>query len=253
MEQVEKEFKPSIALGGTPAMDKLRPAGHAPIDLAVRWVMKKPDGLYLQSKYGILRLSPIRSDIVRVTFARGSAFRDDVHPKIAVKQTERFWYYKESFQRVELLTEDMILSVAKKNGSISYMTRERRSLLTEREKECRQLEAGAGGKLRVWFYPSWSKQEQLYSPDAAGGTLELSGLARYIATGAADEMLPFVCSRKGYGILLATSGPAICCHMPAYGFYLYTEQVEQLDYYFIVGESESSIMRGRDYLCGVKQ
>ncbi len=242
----------TIVLGGTPEANKLQPAGHAAIDLAVRWVMKKPDGLYMQSRYGILRLSPICSDIIRVTFSRGGALRENVHPKIAVRQTERFWYYKESFQVVELLTEDLILSVNKKNGAVSYMTRVRKILMSEREKDCRVLEAGAGGTQRAWLFPDWAKQERLYSPELVKRKQELSGMARYLSTGAPEEKLPFLCSGKGYGILLATDGPTICCHMPAYGFYLYTEKVEQLDFYFIGGESEESILKGRDYLCGVK-
>ncbi|MDE7045233.1 MAG: ATP-binding domain-containing protein, partial [Acetatifactor sp.] len=54
-----------------PPTGKLRPVGHNRIDLAVRWITKQPDGLYLQSRYGILRLSPIGSGIIRVTFAKG--------------------------------------------------------------------------------------------------------------------------------------------------------------------------------------
>ena len=53
------------AFGDIPPTEKLRPLGHAKIDLSVRWVTKQPDGLYLQSRYGTLRLSPVGSAIVR--------------------------------------------------------------------------------------------------------------------------------------------------------------------------------------------
>lgn len=56
--------------GDMPPTEKLRPAGHGKIDLAVKWITKQQDGLYLHSRYGVLRLSPIGSAIIRVTFAK---------------------------------------------------------------------------------------------------------------------------------------------------------------------------------------
>ena len=65
------------------------------IDLAVRWVNKRPDGLYLQSRYGVLRLSPVGSAIVRVTFTKGMQLAEETNPNIAVRRIEKSWKYKE--------------------------------------------------------------------------------------------------------------------------------------------------------------
>lgn len=249
--QIAKTAAAAPAFGDILPAEKLRPAGHSKIDLSVRWSTKQPDGLYFQSKYGILRLSPIHSNIIRVTFSKGSRIIEGVNSKIAVNRTERFWLYKNAANGAELLTDELCLHVDKTSGSISYMTRDRKLLLTEQDRECRQFGTSPDGKLCVWNFLSWSKKERLYGFNAEEKReLNLNGTARYISSGDRKDSLPLVLSDKGYGILMATDGPAIFCGIPAYGPYLYTENVEQLDFYFIAGRQQKTILNAYAYLCG---
>lgn len=242
---------PKPSFGDIITGEKLRPAGHSKIDLAVRWVMRKADGLYLQSRYGILRLSPVQSHIIRVTFSKGGKIAGGVHSKIAVDRMERFWLFKEAANRVELLTDDLCLQVDKSTGSISYMTRDKKLLVTERSRECRQFGTTPIGQPCTWLFLDWSKKERLYSLNIKENNgLNLNGTARYISSGNKSEQLPLVFSEKGYGILLTTDGPSICCDISAYGPYLYAENVEQLDFYFIAGRQKKSILNAYAYLCG---
>lgn len=126
--------------GDMPATEILRPAGHGKIDLAVRWSAKQPDGLYLHSRYGVLRLSPVGSAIVRVTFAKSGQIEDRFHPAIAVRRTERTWMYKESATTIDLMTDELLVQTDKTSGAIRFMTRDKKLLFAERNKECRQLE-----------------------------------------------------------------------------------------------------------------
>ena len=80
--------------------------------------------------------------------------------------------------------------------------------------------------------------------------MNLRGTARYISHSGADTELPFLLSDKGYGILVASDGPTLCCDISTYGSYLYTEGVSQMDYYFIVGKKTSTILSAYAYLCG---
>ena len=109
------------AFGDIPPTEKLRPLGHAKIDLSVRWVTKQPDGLYLQSRYGTLRLSPVGSAIVRVSFLRGGQPDGTVHPAIAVDRTDKFWMYKDTGKLVELTTDELLLQVDKATGAVRYL------------------------------------------------------------------------------------------------------------------------------------
>ena len=230
--------------------DQLRPAGHSPIDLAVRWVKKQEDGLHLQSRYGELRLSPVRSNMIRITFSRNGEISGDVHPGIAAAadRVERFWSYKDSPGMVCLTTDALRLQMDKTTGSIQYMTPEGRLLLAERSKDSRQMEACANGSYRAWLYLNWLKKEQLRCPAPNDGEmLDLRETARYISS--PKGQLPFVFSDKGCGIVLASDSLAACCNLRPYGPYLYTEGINQLDYYFIFGKWQSTLLDAYSYLC----
>ncbi len=257
--------------GDMPATEILRPAGHGKIDLAVRWSAKQQDGLYLHSRYGILRLSPVGSAIIRVTFAKGGQIADCFHPGIAVRRTERTWMYKESASTVDLMTDELLVQTDKTTGAIRFMTRDKKLLFAERSKECRQLEAALNGRMKVWLYPEWQKQETVYAM-GAGETkgMNIRKTARYIShrgqtaadlpcgtasdqdarDSASSASLPFLLSENGYGIVLAADSPVICCDLPTYGTYLYAENELQMDYYFIAGKRPNTILNACAYLCG---
>ena len=240
-----------ILFGDMPATEMLRPAGHSKIDLVVRWVMKQPDGLYLQSRYGVLRLSPVGSAIIRITFAKGQQPAAATNSGIAVRHIDSMWMYKESNQSVDLVTDELILQVDKATGSIRYLTRDKKLLLAERGKESRQIETGLDGRNKSWLFLDWQKNENLFGMGAQGESgIHLRGTARYISHGNHTGELPFLLSDNGYGILIAADGPTMCCNIPTYGSYLYTENEVQMDYYFIAGKRQNTIMNGYAYLCG---
>lgn len=248
---VRKNNASGNSFGDMPATEKLRPVGHARIDLAVKWVTKQSDGLYIQSRYGVLRLSPVGSAIVRVTFSKGQQIAPGTNAKIAVRRTDRAWMYKDAGGAVELATDELCLRVDKATGAIRYLTREKKLLLAERSRECRQIETGIGGRNRAWLFVDWQKGETLYGLGTQeNGGMNLRGTARYISHGEKAEELPFILSDQGYGILLATDGPAICCDISAYGSWLSAEGEAQLDYYFIAGKKQNTIMNAYAYLCG---
>lgn len=250
LQSAPAKAKQDILFGDMPATEKLRPAGHAKTDLAVRWVMKKPDGLYIQSRYGVLRLSPVGSAIIRVTFAKGQTIREGVNSRIAVKRTDRAWMYKESARTIELVTDELCLQVDKLSGSVNYMTRDKKLLLAEKPSESRRMEEGREGKNKAWLYLEWQKGENLYGFDKDKGGLNLRGSARYISHERGSDELPILLSDKGYGILVAADGPVFCCDVPAYGSYLHTEEEIQMDYYFIAGKQQTTVLNAYAYLCG---
>jgi len=238
----------SPMFGDMPPNEKLRPLGHTKIDLAVKWVSKQADGLYLQSRYGILRLSPISSGIIRVTFAKGSKIFDGKHPLIDVDRVERFWTYRENSSTVELSTDELVLRVDKPTGAVFFMNREKQPLLSERSKECRQIENFSDGKQQTWTFFESNKKEHLFAVNMDRNQVQpIKGTALYISDG---TNLPLLFSDKGYGIVVASTNPVINCDIPAYGSYIHTEKEEQSDYYFILGKSADTITNAYRYLTG---
>ena len=247
----QRETESRYAFGDMPMTEKLSPPGHGKIDLAVKWVMKQQDGLYLHSRYGVLRLSPIGSAIVRVTFTKGGQIVDRINDKIAVHSVDKRWMYKESGSTVDLMTDELFVQVDKGTGAIRYMTWDKKLLLTERSKECRQLESTADGRFKTWLYLDWQKKETIYGMGAGDNAgMNLRKTARYISHGNNIGALPFILSDQGYGMVLAADSPVMCCDIPTYGSYLHAESEEQMDFYFITGKRQNTIMNAYAYLCG---
>lgn len=242
LEKAPQALPTGCQFGDMPVTEKLRPAGHAKINLSVRWVSKQTDGLYLQSQYGTLRISPISGNIIRMTFAKGTKLTDGIHPLISACRVEKSWKYRDAGKIIEFTTGEVNIRVDKLSGAVSYLDTKGIVLLNERKQESRILETD-----RNFLYLDWQKGEQLFAMGPAGqGGLKIRSSAYYISK---DHELPFLLSDKGYGILPASSGKVICCDVPAYSSYLSMEDHGQQDYYFIAGKQQN-IMNAYSYLCG---
>ncbi len=241
----ENAAKSAPVFGDMPPTEILRPRGHSKINLSVKWVSKQADGLYLQSQYGTLRISPVGSGILRITFARGTAVKSDTHPQITWRKIDRSWRYRDNGRVVELTTGEITVQVEKAAGAVRYLDGKGKLLLSERKTESRQCDEKGS-----WLFLELQKSEQLFAGTfnpAAQGALKLRGSARYISTGTG---FPLLLSDQGYGLLPASSGTVISCDIPAYGTYLYMDGQPQQDYYFIAGKQQQNILNAYRLLIG---
>ena len=253
----DKGTFPNIPAFGSPVpAEKLRLPGHSRIDLSIRWISKKEDGLHLQSRYGILRLKPITGGIIRVTFAKGGKLSDSTHPLIAVNRLERFWTYKDSGASVELTTDELVLQADKSTGYLRYYNRDKKLLLSEREKECRQIEDSLQGTSKNRLFLKPDKKEQIFSVETEGHSpLLLRGDSRYITPDntsrkSQKSSLPFLFSDRGWGLLIPADGDTFFCDTTSAGTFLCTEGQEQMDMYFISGKDIRTLENACKYLYG---
>ncbi len=158
--------------------------------------------------------------------------------------------YRESPRLVELVTDELCLQIDRQTGSISYMTRDKKLLLSERRRESRQMTPSPSGLIQCRLYLDWQKNEKLYGiSSGAHQNLALKSSAYYISHGEKNAELPLLLSDKGYGILIASDKPTFCCDIPAYGSFLHTESKIQSDYYFLAGQRTQNILSAYEYLC----
>ncbi len=227
--------------GDMPPTELLNPGGHAKIDLSVKWVYKQQDGLYLQSRYGVLRLSPVTDEIVRVTFATKGQPKEAVHEKIALEKVEKYWMYKDTSAVVELSTDGMILQVDKKTGAVTCMNEKRKVLLAEKSELARRVDATTSGKTKAWAFFKWKKDVLSGISISMSGAeeLKLNGKAYYLSGESGIES-SVVLSDKGYALVMPGKN-VICCDIPTYGSYLAAEE-EQLDFYFVTGKNQRAVL-----------
>ena len=239
-ENLRKKKMPGVPLfGDMPENDKLRPAGHAKIDLTIRWVHERPDGLYLQSRYGMLRICPVSKGAVRVSFRREGDFEASrqayekngsqygvagTHAGIADDITTKIkWKYRDKGSMVEMTTPGFLLEIDKGSGNIRFLTKDRKVLCEERKTECRLIEAD-----KCWQFFDW-KKEKISIPNRGNSLgFSMKGSARYIH-GKEGELLPMMISDRGYSVEVLKDGPVICCDIPTYGSYFQVAGTE-IDY-----------------------
>lgn len=250
---------------------------------AVESVCRKEDSLFLQTGKGVLRLKPINSRIVRVTYTMREKITGACGIGILEDKSRAEWEYEEQKDKVILRTEELILEVNKQTGSLRYLEKGGRLLLAEREENSRELvefdsyrtvidentkieevETPDGIKrvikeactvfdrklYHTYLHLKWQESEHLYGlGQAEEGLLNLRGSVQYLHQANLKIAIPFLLSSNGYGILLSTGSTSVFQDTP-YGSYLYTEADEEMDYYFLAGASMDEVVKGYRFLTG---
>ena len=222
--------------GEIPSNDVLRPAGHGKIDTAVRWVQKQDSGVACVSSYGVLHISPVAEDIVRVTFGSGTKIQE-VFAGVKAQAASKM---KEGRDAVMVSTGKITVQIGKKTGALTFFDASGRKLLAEKENPPRQVDTVTH---KVWNYFDWTRQERLSAKGVLkDDRLPLKNTAKYICYGTKSKRFPLLHSNTGYGIAVAADSDVLCCNIPMYGPYVSAWNTEIVDYYFIAAPDEEQVI-----------
>lgn len=216
--------------GGLPATNSLRPAGRSNVNLSIRWVNTGKNHVELASAGGVLRITPISENMARITFAGESIGELSDIPSEITPVQRLVWNCRDMRNVVEVRLGKLILRVDKKTGGISFYTEQEKLLLAEAAPLPRQI-AGPP-KNQTWTYFAWTRKEVLKARGMSDKQwLDLKTTAKYISFGAKSKRPACILSNSGYQILIPAGRRTMCCTIPMYGSYLYTEGA-QIDYFF---------------------
>lgn len=70
-EKTERLNTSPYAFGAIPENELLRIKGHSKIKCAVKWAKKGKSAVEIASMYGILRITPITPEVIRISFVKG--------------------------------------------------------------------------------------------------------------------------------------------------------------------------------------
>ena len=220
--------------GECPPVEILRPKEHGQIDCSIQGIKKTKSCLDLISRYGVLKITPLQEDIIRIQFKRGAAprfrpgfwdFRSEAHPE---------WTARAGKNLIETATAKVAVRIDKRTGALRFLDRQGKQLLAEQAGVPRQIETGPLSQ--TWTYFDWPEKEKLFAKGVLAEELErMNRKARYIHFGGKKMRMPLLLSEYGYGIGVAAEQSVICCTLPMYGLYLYTDGTDQIDYYFLYG------------------
>ncbi len=221
--------------------EKLTPKGHGRIDCGVRWVKKGKQFVDFVSNYGILRVTPLAEEIVRLQFVRGQAdtFADGNIKYTGEKKVS--FVTKENATVYEIATKKLVVRVEKKSGAVAFYDTKGTLLFKESGKEPRQIEPDL---LKTWTYFEWAKNERIVAKGILDRDLEpVNGKARYISIGGKKKRMPLLLSQKGYGIAVSAEHTVSFCSVGMYGQYISAEKESRIDYSVLFGGSNEENLR----------
>lgn len=231
-EQDARPVNPSnFKFGDMPQDRALIVKGHSKPNCQVRWAKKTKTGMEVTSSYGLLTITPVSEECVRITFTKGQL--GVTRESFWNQETEKGlkWTAKESPKALEIATKKLIVHIEKKDGAIRFLTPDRKILLSEKASEPRLID----GK-ETWNFFEFDKKEKFKAKGLLTTDLrDVSMKSRYISFGARKLRMPMLLSSKGYAIGVASEKTAMYCGVQMYGHYLYTEGKDMIDYFFMYG------------------
>lgn len=238
-EKTERLNISPYAFGAIPENELLRIKGHSKIKCAVKWAKKGKSAVEIASMYGILRITPITPEVIRISFVKGvTAKVQDTYWKPKA-DTAFPWSAKESKTAVLVETEKLRVMVEKKDGAVQFLTPDNKPILSEKRDEPRMIDGGM-----TWAFFDWSGSEKLKAKGILSTEwLDLTAKARYVSFGGKQARMPLLVSNRGYGIAAAASRTALLCNVRTFGTYLHTAGDGQIDYYFILGKDREEIVK----------
>ncbi len=221
--------------------ENLTPKGHSRIDCGVRWVKKAKTFVDFVSNYGILRITPLSEEIVRVRFVRGAVDSFADGSRYYSGEEKVSFTTRENGTVYEIATKKLAVCIDKKSGALTFLDKKGVVLLKEAGKEPRQIEPDIS---KTWNYFEWEKSEKIVAKGILDADLQqVNGKARYISHGGKRKRMPLLLSGKGYAISVSAENTVSFCGVGMYGQYISTEEEKQIDYYVLFGGNNEENLR----------
>jgi len=250
---------------------------------AVNSLFREDNTLLLVTENGKIQISVYYNSIIRLRYTLSEHFSDMRSPGTVPWTESCPWSFTEDAAKITLSTAKLVLTVDKATSRFSYYDSTGRLLarepagggktlipfdsykyLVDENSAVEKIVTPDGVKevisdarkvfdkklyhTRLEF--EWAEDEALYGlGQQEEGSLDLRGTRKYLNQANMKIAVPMLLSTRGYGILLDTYSPLIF-NDNEYGSYLYNEAADELDYYFISGESFDEIIRGYRKLTG---
>lgn len=246
------------------------------IDKRLKSVKRTNDALEIELEKGFQKIVPVSENIVRVLYSYKPFSSDADKPCIVDLPVSPDWDHSEDEKKVYVDLPKLKVIIDKETNSFSYLDASGNVLLKERDKRSKELnevpvysltkdeavketvktadgtkevikeavkvQTGTAYQTRLHF--EFDKDEALYGlGQHEEGYASLRGKCIYLNQANRTIAIPFFVSTKGYGLFVNTCSPSIF-NDGCEGSYFYTEADNEMDFFFINGESLKGAISG---------
>jgi len=217
----------------------LRPSGHPANSFATKWIQKKNDGIYMQSLYGVTRITPISQNIVRVSFSSGLELKLAAKGTVKEFQMCRDFQYKENPQNLEITLKGMTVKFDRYRGACTFYDSKKKEVLKENQNEPKYIDMKKSKPCGFTNFTATSSDTfHILSPDD-GNMKFLKDTAYYISPG--EGKLPCIIKKDRYAIIPVTQSKTAFCRMNVVGTFLMQEDAFS-DYYLVLADNTDRLI-----------
>ncbi|HKI45924.1 MAG TPA: TIM-barrel domain-containing protein, partial [Balneolales bacterium] len=211
------------------------------------------NGLLLHLKPGMMKVQVITPSIIHIVYTPDRSFSK--YPKLAVLKKnwgKVSWHSTETDEYLQVATDSIQVRINKKTGAVSYYNNRGEEVLSEPQSGSKQMQPVTVQGEKTYH----ARQKFDFSPDEA-----LYGLGQYqsklmnyaghdvlMSQSNRNDVVPFLVSSKGYGILWNNTSQS--WFRDTYQGAFWSDVADQIDYYFVYGPQTDRIISGYRELTG---
>ena len=215
----------------------------------VTQVQKETDGLTLTMQTGTTRLRVCSDSIIRVTYSPAAAFPN--RPDYVVVKTQwpaARWTTESNAQDITLTTSRLKLSIARKDGVISYFDTAGKRLIQEGPKI---MTPTANSYRAEDVFPIYGSMEAFYGlGQHQAGIWNYRGASIDLSQENTEIAIPLLLSSNGYGIFWNNDSRSRVNNRFVHTLYISSEVAGVIDYYFLYGPDFDKIVAAYRELTG---
>jgi alpha-D-xyloside xylohydrolase len=196
---------------------------------SVKSIERLVDRVNIHLQDGTLSIQPLTENAVSVKFYRKVS--DSLEELVLIARSDEIKYQlTETASDIKIKTKDIIVTVDRKNGHLTYSDKQGRVFLTEKAGTRKLIPGTVSGE------PCYSAEQSFESPDGEyiyglgqfqDGHFNLKGVTRRLTQVNTQISIPYIYSSKGYGLLWHQYG--LTDYNPADNFVSLTKQASSSD------------------------
>ena len=225
-------------------------------EAVVEGVLTDSNAARIHLKNGVLRIQPCSENIARITYAPGQTIPDLSNPVIADSAcTPTPFRTRETENSVDVLTQDLTISVDRFSGAVHFRDSRDNPLLNEadwpspRSMTPVTQNGDPSYSASVWF--ALTPEERFYGlGQHQNGILNQRNLEMELSQDNTNISIPFFLSSKGYGVLWNNASVTTWNNRFQPVLTLQSHEADAIDYFFIDGPDFDRIIAGYRELTG---